>query len=363
MMVFALTTSVKSNTTIIIAADTTADDNKLYMQAEILPAFPGGSDKFSGFLQENIRYPDAMSKAIVTGKVNVQSIVEKDGSLSDIQHPAADREAKVTVRVIVSFVVERDGSITNVKGISGSRIVNGISGLSGTVTIMKEAIMLGNEAIRVMRTMPKWNPGYQNNRAVRVLYVAQVDFPMNEDEVQPIAKTPVSSLPLSPPASSITAPPIVDVIYSSVDQAPQFPGGMDAFGKFLGQNVRYPVAMHEKLLEGIVTAQFVVEPDGSLSNIKVLRGPGYGSSEEAVRVLGLSPKWKPGLNKGKPVRVADTVLIHFTLKKADQPVTHGVIVDKTDSIRLGKIIDIKGYTIDNLPLLVIDGVIRDKDSF
>ena len=77
MMVFALTTSVKSNTTIIIAADTTADDNKLYMQAEIPPAFPGGSDKFSGFLQENKRYPDAMRKAIVTGKVNVQSIVER----------------------------------------------------------------------------------------------------------------------------------------------------------------------------------------------------------------------------------------------------------------------------------------------
>ncbi len=315
-LVFALTVSAKGNTVIIIAADTVSDGNKLYMQAEIPPAFPGGSDKFSGFLQENLRYPDAMRKAIVTGKVNVKSIVEKDGSLSDTQYPVADREAKVTVRAIVSFVVERDGSITDVKGISGSRIVKGIGGSSGTVTSMKEAIILGNEAVRVMKTMPKWKPGYQNDRAVRVLYVAQVDFPLNEDEVQPITNTPISSMPLSLQASSVTTPPKDDVIYSSTDQAPQFPGGMEAFGKFLGQNVHYPVAMNEKLLEGIVTAQFVIEPDGSLSNIKVLRGPGYGSSEEAVRVLSLSPKWKPGLNNGKPVRVAVTELIHFTLKKA-----------------------------------------------
>lgn len=102
-----------------------------------------------------------------------------------------------------------------------------------------------------------------------------------------------------------------DTIFTKVDKPPVFPGGMDAFIKYLSKNVRYPEAMRERGVEDKVIARFVVEPDGSISNIKILDGPGYGSSEEAIRVLKKSPKWQPGYNKGKPVRVQFTVPIDF----------------------------------------------------
>ncbi len=69
--------------------------------------------------------------------------------------------------------------------------------------------------------------------------------------------------------------------------------------------------MRERGVEDKVIARFVVEIDGSISTIKILDGPGYGSSEEAIRVLKKSPKWQPGYNKGKPVRVQLTVPIDF----------------------------------------------------
>ncbi len=77
--------------------------------------------------------------------------------------------------------------------------------------------------------------------------------------------------------------------------------------------------MREKMLEGRVYVQFIVEPDGSLSNIKAVHGPGHGSSEEAIRVLSMSPKWNPGMQNGKAVRVAYTVPINFTLAKGETP--------------------------------------------
>ena len=102
-----------------------------------------------------------------------------------------------------------------------------------------------------------------------------------------------------------------DTIFTNVDKPPVFPGGMDAFIKYLAKNVRYPEAMRERGVEDKVIARFVVEIDGSISTIKILDGPGYGSSEEAIRVLKKSPKWQPGYNKGKPVRVQLTVPIDF----------------------------------------------------
>lgn len=102
-----------------------------------------------------------------------------------------------------------------------------------------------------------------------------------------------------------------DTIFTKVDKPPVFPGGMDAFIKYLAKNVRYHEAMRERGVEDKVIARFVVEIDGSISTVKILDGPGYGSSEEAIRVLKKSPKWQPGYNKGKPVRVQLTVPIDF----------------------------------------------------
>ncbi len=103
-------------------------------------------------------------------------------------------------------------------------------------------------------------------------------------------------------------------VFTAVEQEPKFPGGEDAFMKFLGTNIKYPAEMKKKKAQGKVFVSFIVEEDGSLSNMKVLRDAGYGSGKESVRVLSMSPKWQPGIQNGKKVRVQYTVPISFTLK-------------------------------------------------
>jgi protein TonB len=102
-------------------------------------------------------------------------------------------------------------------------------------------------------------------------------------------------------------------IFTSVEQVPEFPGGLDAFGRFLGKNIHYPAVARENGTQGRVIVSFVCEKDGSLTDVKVARGIGDGCDEEAVRVIKSSPKWKPGIQNGRPVRVAYSVPIAFTL--------------------------------------------------
>lgn len=87
---------------------------------------------------------------------------------------------------------------------------------------------------------------------------------------------------------------------AGIEVKPDFPGGMDKFYSFVGKNYRTP---EEEGLKGKVYVTFVVEKDGSLTDIKVLRDIGYGTGAEAVRVLKKCPKWSPGVQNGKPVRV------------------------------------------------------------
>ncbi|MBK0369229.1 energy transducer TonB [Flavobacterium agrisoli] len=87
---------------------------------------------------------------------------------------------------------------------------------------------------------------------------------------------------------------------AGIEVKPDFPGGMEKFYKFVANNYRAP---EEEGLKGKVYVTFVVEKDGSLTDIKVLRDIGYGTGKEAIRVLNKCPKWKPGMQNGKPVRV------------------------------------------------------------
>lgn len=104
-------------------------------------------------------------------------------------------------------------------------------------------------------------------------------------------------------------------IFTSVEQVPEFPGGLEAFGKYLSKNIRYPAVARENNTQGRVIVSFVCERDGSLTDVKVARGIGDGCDEEAVRVIKASPKWKPGIQNGRPVRVAYSVPIAFTLSE------------------------------------------------
>jgi protein TonB len=104
-------------------------------------------------------------------------------------------------------------------------------------------------------------------------------------------------------------------IFTAVEEQASFPGGLEKFGNYLFKNIRYPAVARENNVQGKVFLTFVVEKDGSLTDIKVLRGIGSGCDEEATRVIKASPKWKPGMQNGRAVRSQFTVPISFTLQE------------------------------------------------
>ena len=104
-----------------------------------------------------------------------------------------------------------------------------------------------------------------------------------------------------------------DTVYQIAEEMPEFPGGVEALMDFVGKNVKYPEEAKEKEISGRVFVSFVIEKDGSVNEVKVMRGIGGGCDEEAVRVIKGMPKWKPGIQKGKPVRVSYMMPINFKL--------------------------------------------------
>lgn len=108
-------------------------------------------------------------------------------------------------------------------------------------------------------------------------------------------------------------------VYEVVENMPEFPnGGMTALMKYLSDNIRYPEAAHKAGIQGRVTVQFVVGKDGSIGNVSILRGVNADLDAEAIRVISSMPKWKPGTQKGEPVKVKYTVPVMFRL--APEPV-------------------------------------------
>ena len=105
-----------------------------------------------------------------------------------------------------------------------------------------------------------------------------------------------------------------EMIFQVVEEMPQFPGGMQEALNFLGTHVRYPVAAQEAKIEGRVIVGFVVGKDGSVSDIKVVRGINPELDAEAVRVVSMMPKWIPGKQRGKAVAVKYTMPIMFRLQ-------------------------------------------------
>ncbi len=115
----------------------------------------------------------------------------------------------------------------------------------------------------------------------------------------------VTALPEDPPAR--------EEIFVGVESQPSFPGGEMEMYRFLAANVNYPAAASRANVQGRVTLQFVIEKDGSVTHPKVLKGIGFGADEEAARVVSSMPKWTPGIQNGRAVRVYYTIPIMFTL--------------------------------------------------
>jgi len=98
-----------------------------------------------------------------------------------------------------------------------------------------------------------------------------------------------------------------------IDEMPEYPGGEAGMFEFISTNIMYPKEAKKHKIQGRVEIQFVVDENGKVVDTKVLKGIGYGCDEEALRVVNAMPKWKPAIQKGKPVRVRFVIPIRFKL--------------------------------------------------
>ncbi|MFT4738548.1 MAG: protein TonB [Cyclobacteriaceae bacterium] len=105
----------------------------------------------------------------------------------------------------------------------------------------------------------------------------------------------------------------IEEVFTIVENQPEFPGGMPAFYKFVGGNMTYPAQARRMGIEGRVFVQFVVDRDGSVTEVKAVKGIGAGCDQEAERVLRMSPKFKPGKQRGRSVKVRMVLPIIFKL--------------------------------------------------
>ena len=151
-------------------------------------------------------------------------------------------------------------------------------------------------------------------------------------------------------------------VFQVVEEMPEFPGGMGECLKFLGKNIKYPVEAQKAGVQGKVIVQFVVEKDGNIANPKVVRSIDPDLDGEAIRVISIMPKWKPGMQKGQPVRVKYTVPVTFRLDGKDIKSNEARHLElKTDTVfqenplRIGKeTFSLKDWK--EKPLLIVDGI-------
>lgn len=251
------------------------DTGEVYVVVEDQPTFPGGNAAMIKFLNDNIKYP-------------VEAI-----------------EKKIDGRVITNFIVEKDGRITDVQ------VVRGIDPL------------LDKEAVRVIQSMPNWEPGAQRGENVRVRFTLPVVFRLQGDNNTASGTPPP---PPPPPTGSYDLKPMnIDSLLQKLEQDPshifvwaekhpEFPQGNAALMRFLSDNIDYPKEAQENGIQGRVITNFVVEKDGSITDVQVVRAVNPLLDAEAVRVIKTMPKWKPGTLKGQPVRVRFTLPVVFRLQ-------------------------------------------------
>ncbi|HEX5172387.1 MAG TPA: TonB family protein [Cyclobacteriaceae bacterium] len=126
-------------------------------------------------------------------------------------------------------------------------------------------------------------------------------------------------------------------IFVIVEETAQPKEGMNAFFEFLGNNIRYPKIAKEANVEGRVFVEFVIEKDGAISNVKVLKGIGHGCDEVAVRALQMSPPWNPGRQRGKPVRQKMVMPIEFrtgnTIVMDEYPTSNQKMIIETGPVQ------------------------------
>ena len=238
-----LAADMTNNTHLSLSSKSREMNEQVFTVVEKMPSFPGGDAELLKYIATNIKYPKESQDNGEQG------------------------------RVICSFIVGRDGSVNN------PEVLRGVTPL------------LNEEAVRVINTMPRWNPGMQRGKAVAVKYTVPITFRL---------KSPVEEAK--------------EETLTVVDVMPQYPGGDRELLKFIAQSIKYPTDAQEAGVLGRVICSFVVDKKGNIVEPKIIRGIDPSLDAEALRVIGMMPRWTPGRQDGKAVRVLYTVPITFRLQ-------------------------------------------------
>lgn len=226
------------------------EDGEVFLIVEQMPRFEGGDlNKFRQWVQMRVQYPKELQQAGVEG------------------------------RVIVSFEVDKDGSVVNVQ------------------TRRTPDSRLSDRVVKLVKQSPKWEPGKQRGQAVRVSYTIPIEFKITKTEAEPQAAE---------------AHEEENTPFLIVEQMPTFEGGdINAFRQWTEAQLKPQHDADGNPLTGMVICSFVIEADGSLSEIIPLRSPDQRLTDEVVRIIKLSPRWEAGRQRGQAVRVKFTVPVQF----------------------------------------------------
>ncbi len=231
-----------------IAVATALGQNQVYRSVEQMPQFPGGEAALMKYLDSHVQTPQTQER--IEGRVVLQFVVQSDGSIGEI-------------KVVRSLHPDYD-----------------------------------KEAVRVVKSLPKFTPGRQNGQAVAVWYTLPVTFKLKEND----GRHSYMNLPMFGTHRDTT-------IYRSVEQMPQFPGGEAALMKYIKAHLQTPQT--QEIIVGNVILQFVVQSDGSIGEVKVVRSLHPDYDKEAVRVIKSLPKFTPGRQNGQAVAVWYTLPVTF----------------------------------------------------
>lgn len=224
------------------------DGEDVFILAEVMPEYPGGDEALRQFLASEVKYPESAIKKGIQG------------------------------RVFVSFIVDKNGDVRD------ARVARGIYKA------------LDDEALRVVKAMPKWSPGSQRGSSVAVSYTVPINFVLTEE------KTKESSTTKASEKSAEFEP--------AVKRMPQYPGGETELMKFVAREIKYPKTAVDKRAQGKVFVHFIIDKEGNVTDATIEKGVQEDLDNEALRVVNKMPKWIPS---DPAVSVSYTIPIMFDL--------------------------------------------------
>ena len=222
--------------------------------------------------------------------------------------PKADLEGTKSTGLLIGYVLALAVMFIAFEWSERDKGINIDTGLS-EVLFEEEMIPITEQEEQKAPPPPPEAP-----KAEEIIEIAENDADVEETTIQASDETDkaveVKYVPVEVEEEEVEEQQIFQV----VEEMPEFPGGMGECMKWLGKNMKYPTISQENGVQGRVIVQFVVNLDGSIVDATVARGVDPYLDKEALRVVGLMPKWKPGKQRGKAVRVKYTLPVMFRLQ-------------------------------------------------